>query len=1075
MSDPSPSTAELITLRGSYILTPIAALLLKIGLWLAIGVFVLYDPVLNLTRESTGWVYIVMGLLLIPTVLSQAELSSWIGQPNGSYRLIEEMEQDSVTFIAGWLYILGWAALSALLALAITANLIPLIELIIPWALPDAVLAIILVAVITVGNLLRFRPAWQLGVWLTSLGTVTLVVLLFLLASAAPEGSMPFTSRLDSDLSSAIGLLFAAMWAFDLVTQVDPPRARRGNVFTLVLHVAAVPAFAGLLALFARLNTARVLSIPELFERVLPGSELIVVGISAAILIIAWQMLARTNLFWLQTIGADGCLPNFIFKEQGKKETPGRLIVFQSVLTILFIVLATQLTDNSIVDLGRLAAFAYLVLNIAVGIAALVLANRPRAEGRPITLPLFPIIQAASAGVAFLLLLSLSAPVLLIGVGWVALSLLAYQVFGRVQFRATQMGTTVFQDEAQLRITSRYPIVVAVANPNTAQGLVAFASRIAQQHNGHVVITQVIPVSDTQPLVSGRHYAQTEYQLIEDLVEETTQSGVTVEGITRLARSVPRGILDTIDEENARMLVIGWNATENAIGRRELNPIIQDVLDNAVCDVVVLRGMWQEAPERLLVPMAGGPHAPRAAQIGLDSTAGNDGSVTLLNVMSETDASPSLRADRQRMLNNARAQLGVPARTEVSVVTANRPMAGIIQAVEEHDGLLFGASVRDFLDNSEYFGQFPMTLAEKVEKPLALVRSETTITSIMARRAVRSISDVLSTATIAEERSLVRNYIKENSSVNINYYVLIALSAMIATLGLLLNSPAVIIGAMLVAPLMGPIVAAAGGIAFGTPERIREALTALLQGTLLAIFLAILTTTLSPIDFATPEVLARTRPNLLDLGVALVSGLAGAYVIAREEVSNALPGVAIAAALMPPVCTIGIGIALGDVQIAGGATLLFTANLAGIVFAGAAIFLLLGIRPPPRDEDRRFLRQGLTISLLSLIVISIPLAIFLSNAVQQDSVQGEARTIIETEIADWGEVEVTDFRVEFEGGQPTVFATLLTSDEVPQEAIDDLMLRLQDQLGLDLDTQVRLSLVERTLLRSDMQSETSNE
>ena len=139
----------------------------------------------------------------------------------------------------------------------------------------------------------------------------------------------------------------------------------------------------------------------------------------------------------------------------------------------------------------------------------------------------------------------------------------------------------------------------------------------------------------------------------------------------------------------------------------------------------------------------------------------------------------------------------------------------------------------------------------------------------------------------AREQVEVYQRLRKAARPNINYFVLITLSAIIAALGLLLNSPAVIIGAMLVAPLMSPIVAAAMGIVMGDAQTLRSALSSTLQGVLAAIFIAILTTLVSPLRSATPEVLARVRPNLLDLMVAVATTLP---FLASAVVGGALAG-----------------------------------------------------------------------------------------------------------------------------------------------------------------------------------------
>ena len=220
-----------------------------------------------------------------------------------------------------------------------------------------------------------------------------------------------------------------------------------------------------------------------------------------------------------------------------------------------------------------------------------------------------------------------------------------------------------------------------------------------------------------------------------------------------------------------------------------------------------------------------------------------------------------------------------------------------------------------------------------------------------------------------------------------------------------------------------------------------------MQGVLLAIFLAMIATLISPLAGATDEILARTHPNLLDLGVAIFSGMAGAYAIAREEVGAALPGVAIAAALMPPVCTVGVGLALGNVGIAGGALLLFVANLSGIIVSSSVVFLLLGVRPPRRLERQERLRRGLILSIVSLVVVSIPLALILAGAVRQGQVESQALSIVRQTVAEWGDVELVEFEVEQNLREVTISGTLYTIQPITNADMQTLQSDLEEELS----------------------------
>lgn len=213
---------------------------------------------------------------------------------------------------------------------------------------------------------------------------------------------------------------------------------------------------------------------------------------------------------------------------------------------------------------------------------------------------------------------------------------------------------------------------------------------------------------------------------------------------------------------------------------------------------------------------------------------------------------------------------------------------------------------------------------------------------------------------------------------SIEYYLLTILSCLIATAGLLQGSPAVIIGAMIVAPLITPILAFSLGVVWGDTQLIKTSIESLIKGTLLAILISGTLALFVPIAEYNNEILARTKPTLFDILIAVSSGLVGAYGNANKKISNTLVGIAIAVALMPPLCTIGIGAGNFDWPIARGALLLYTINLISISLAGALVFWIMKIHPKSVNTQhvaRRALSQ-IVISIILLTVIAIPVSIY---------------------------------------------------------------------------------------------------
>ncbi|OHD23952.1 MAG: TIGR00341 family protein [Spirochaetes bacterium GWC1_27_15] len=233
----------------------------------------------------------------------------------------------------------------------------------------------------------------------------------------------------------------------------------------------------------------------------------------------------------------------------------------------------------------------------------------------------------------------------------------------------------------------------------------------------------------------------------------------------------------------------------------------------------------------------------------------------------------------------------------------------------------------------------------------------------------------------------------------IEYYILLILSCLIATFGLYTNSTATIIGAMIVAPLMGPIFGFSAGVLWGNTKDILSSIFTLLKGIVIVLLITSSITFIIPFIKTTNEMLARGNPSLADILVALASGLIGAYSFVNKRISSAIPGVAIAVALMPPLCTTGIGIGLRNFNLAFGALSLFSINLVSISLASIIVFYLVQLHPQLVDSKSianlktRFIRHIL-IAVFLLILISTPIVIFLSITIAENKLNYKISNVI---------------------------------------------------------------------------------
>jgi len=305
----------------------------------------------------------------------------------------------------------------------------------------------------------------------------------------------------------------------------------------------------------------------------------------------------------------------------------------------------------------------------------------------------------------------------------------------------------------------------------------------------------------------------------------------------------------------------------------------------------------------------------------------------------------------------------------------------------------------------------------------------------------------------AERRSEVLGELDQASSPGFDYFLLVMLSCIIATLGLITNSVAVIIGAMLVAPLMSPILGLSLASVAGEQRMFRRAVIALIEGVVLAVVLSALIgwaahgLPLGALIELPSEVLARTQPTPFDLGIALAGGIAAAYALAQPRLSAALPGVAIATALMPPLCTIGIGLALSNFNIATGAVLLFLTNLTTISFGGILVFVALGFRPSHLERTWHRLPRSLAVSAILVLLISVTLAVLTVRLVRQSQFQQVVRDVVTSEVGKLPDAQLVDVGLNTEDTVLGLHVTVRTSRQPTYSEVIALQKAIASQLG----------------------------
>jgi len=317
----------------------------------------------------------------------------------------------------------------------------------------------------------------------------------------------------------------------------------------------------------------------------------------------------------------------------------------------------------------------------------------------------------------------------------------------------------------------------------------------------------------------------------------------------------------------------------------------------------------------------------------------------------------------------------------------------------------------------------------------------------------------------AMRRIQTRRSAEEAAALGRSYLLMNAAATLIAGFGLFEDSPAVIIGAMLIAALLGPIQGTAMALAEADLKLLRASLIAEVTGAALVLVLGM---ALGTIDRTSPlghEILSRTTPNILDLLIGLVGGAAAAYAAATPRLGALAVGVAIATALVPPLTTCGILIARGLPDLAEGAFLLFVANFVAITFSAMVTFMILGHRATIMGPAAPG-RAGGVISRLVCLAVLLLLGFHLFNVFErtfgEETLRFKTRQLVEHELSRFPGSNLVDVTIQDRIGLPAVFVVVKGPKPIGSEEVGHMNDLLNNVFGEPVDLHLRSEIAVET-------------
>ena len=604
--------------------------------------------------------------------------------------------------------------------------------------------------------------------------------------------------------------------------------------------------------------------------------------------------------------------------------------------------------------------------------------------------------------------------------------------------------------------------MVVVTQTESATALVRWAARLAKMREESLTVLCCLlgePLLPLEPV--GAKYPEGGEELLKVVSEAVGEIKDMEVPLLVMRHTAPaRAIIKVVQEREIELLCIGMDFT--LPGDAMINRMGRRLLRFAPCKMFVLDPGDQDGSsyQRILLPM--GLHLRAFALRTAASLAEKlDCTVTPFEVGSYFGTDSREVAHRSLLSKLKGAGIEASKWIKPMVTLTGETWKSVVDKSRYSDLLLTGATairdVRRFrVEEKKHIGPEGPRVAIGLVRRWTLEQKPSWF-GIMTTHMFSWLPTLDAT-----DRIDLFDRLQVGARWNIDFMMMICLSTAIASLGLIQNSTAVVIGAMVVAPLMTPLIGAGLALVQGNTIFFRDSIKAMGFGIGASLLISLILGFIVPMEQLTPELLARGGPTIIDLGVAFLSGAAAAYAVARPSLLGALAGVAIAAALVPPLATVGISFAEGVWGVTEGAAILFATNLVAIILGAAFIYRRLGIQGSRLGKGLPLWGRRTVLFLCLLVVIlTAPLGYRLAQQLREGQTRpytfpvslSMRQAIKERVHQEYGVTFISAVRFGFK--RDTDIAILLSSaNPVSVNLIADLKQRVNDEMGENVQVAV---------------------
>lgn len=919
--------------------------------------------------------YLLLVLFVAPFLLTYSERVEATSPSGGLYSLVRRRFGISLSFLVGWLELAGYATIIAILARVIGMYGLTMYEVLIgDVKLNLSLVALGAIFVVILFQVAGFHGSRKLNTILAFSGLAFMVAISIVSVSNMLEVLSGLTASLKTIAPFKLSAqLVSSFWGIVLIFGIRRRTEGKRSLVHVSWVIMLIVIGLGMLVSIAIAppmddkGMTHVLTTNNRWAIIYSGEPIYTVLIALFSLWISFMGLGRAlwaSAVVMSQMTEDGYFPSsFSYRIRRAVFPP---LLFVGVLSVVLIFLAPSGTI-----VGMAAAFLSIA-TILIHIPDLVRSEPQLSSHRPIRLPFHPLFPALTVVMATLAILNLPFDALKWSGAWLLFGILLLGVYAYSRAIGIRAKTSIISEEERILAGTegraegiQGPKVMAVIrHADSMPAMLHLGSRVARRLGGTLILMQIVEVTDELSEEEQRRRGLELWKHLTERLDSMSMSvDVPVRIMVRVAQDVVLGIINAAEEINPQFLFVApdFISEDRDQNFEEYNSILQRSPSHVVfLNQLPSRGEF----DHIAVFVDQGIQAPITIDLAQMLLA-KDGVLEIVHVItperSEQDA-----VERDRLLSILKA-LGV-SETDVRItfIRATSLDEAIASIANRADLILLGSN-KNFMTRMPSFTGINAQAFRNLTTPVFLVAKEEKLRLGWLSSLWIFLTKPLPRLTLEEKEEAVQNIIA-GAEANIDFFILILLSSGIATYGLLQNSGAVIIGAMLVAPLMSPIVAIAMSMIRGDVKHLGTAAQSTAQGVLLAISVGAVLTFFSPIKEPTGEILGRVNPNLLDLSIAFLSGAAGAYAMSRKSIASALPGVSIAVALVPPLAVVGYGFAVADLDIAFGALLLFFTNLVAIVLAASLVFIALDFLTTEKQSWGQIV-QGLRVTLAFAVIV----------------------------------------------------------------------------------------------------------